>query len=375
MQIERDTHLVLAKLPTTHYLLCKVKRWLEPLWMKLGTLETRLLAASLSCKPVDRPIYVMGLARSGTTITLDFLSKHGDVATHRYHDMVQPYLPFVWNWVLRRLPLPAESPKERLHKDGLYVTRESPEAVEEVIWNKFFPDLYDESCSAVLDANTSNPAFHSFYRATIVKLLLAYQRPRYLSKANYNLTRLAYLVRLFPDARIVVMVRRPVAHFASWVKQHELFLRTQAHDPRWIETIRMVGHCEFGHDNRFVNAGDTELVREIRKAWDCGERAYAFGLYWASMYGQVFDLVERDPLVRAAVLFVRYEDLCANPRITMERMLAHVQLDVTTYRAVFEEYEGKLAAPQYYRSKLDSAELQALDRTTQAVATRFGYAD
>jgi hypothetical protein len=373
MLIKRDSDMVVAKLPTRHYLLCRAKQLLEPFWVKLGDLEARLLQARLQQTPIDRPIYVTGLARSGTTITLTLLSQHRDVATHRYRDMILPDLPFTMNWLMNHLPLPSDKPKERIHKDGLFVTRESPEAVEEALWNRFFAALHEENSSAVLDATACNHAFEAYYKATIGKLLLAHQRSRYLSKANYNLTRLAYLIRLFPNARFIVMVRQPVAHFISWVKQHDLFLQTQAHDSHWFEAIRMVGHSEFGRDHRFVNAGDTALVGRIRADWDAGNRARAFGLYWASMYAHVLDLIARDPLVRDAVLVVHHEDLCSKPQETMDRMLAHVQLDAASFETVREQYAKVLAPPQYYRAQLDDEELHALLHATREVAGRLGY--
>jgi hypothetical protein len=374
VEIERYSDSGFSKLPTFYYLLCKSKQLLEPAWIRLGALESRLLQPRLRNQPIEHPVYITGLARTGTTITLEMLSQHPDVATHRYRDMAQPYLPFAWNWLFDRLPLPAETPQERVCQDGIKVTRDSPEAVEESIWMRFFPGLHDENLPALLDGATSNPAFENCYRATIAKLLLARKRSRYVTKADDVVTRLAYLVRLFPGARFIVMVRRPEAHFASWIKMHELYLRMQQSDPRWFDLIRLIGHHAFGHDQRFVNVGDSERIREIRSAWDSGDRARAFGTYWSSIYGHVLDLAESDPLVRDAALFVRHEDLCDAPGDTIDRILAHVRLDAGSFRDVRARYQSTLAQPRYYRAILEAAEAAALKWTTRKVATRLGYA-
>jgi hypothetical protein len=287
--------------------------------------------------------------------------------------MAQPYLPYVWNRIHDRLPLPAQRPADRLHKDGILVTRDSPEAVEETIWNWFFPGLHEEERSAVLDAATTNPAFERYYADHIRKLLLARGRSRYLTKANYNITRLAYLTRLFPDARFLVVVRQPAAHLVSWLKQQDLISRTEAQDPRWGTTTRSVGHHEFGLQNRFVNAGDTERVRAIRDAWDSGRRAYAFGMYWASIYGYVLGLVEHDPVVRDATLFVRHEDLCAYPHETIDRMLEHTGLDAVGFTGIRDRYAATLHQPRYYRATLTDTEQSDIEETTADVAARFGY--
>ena len=373
MHVERDGDVEPARIPRLLYLVWQAKRRFESASVRLGDVESRLLRRRLRGQVVDRPVYVTGLARAGTTITLELLSRHRDIATHRYRDMAQPYLPFVWNRLLDRLPLPAPRPAERLHKDGILVSRDSPEAVEETIWNWFFPRLHDEVHPAVLGADTTNPPFERYYRDHIGKLLLAHGRRRYLAKANYNVTRLAYLIRLFPGARFLVVARRPTAHFASWLKQHELISQTHRHDPRWVAATRSVGHHEFGEGQRFINAADTDRVRAIRGAWDTGRHARAFGWYWSSIYGHVLDLIDRDPLVRAATLIVRHEDLCAEPRETIDRMLEHAALDPAAFTGVREQYAARLGQPRYYRATLDAAELSDLDETTTAVAARLGY--
>jgi hypothetical protein len=376
MKIERDVDIQPAKLPTFYYLLCKTKQLLEPMWAGLGAVESLLLKGAVASQPIRHPVYITGMARTGTTITLEMLSRHPDVATHRYRDMAQPYLPFVWNALFDlfdRLPLPAETPRERVCQDGIFVTRDSPEAVEEAIWMRFFPALHDEARSAVLDCAAHHPAFENYYRATLAKLLLARKRSRYVTKADDVVTRLAYLVRLFPGARFIVTVREPAAHFASWIKMHELYLRMQRQDRRWFSLIRFIGHHAFGLDQRFVHAGDSERIREIRRAWDSGDQARAFGLYWSSIYGHVLDLAERDPLVGEAVMFVRHEDLCAAPRDTIDRILAHAKLDAGSFQEVRERYASTLTQPGYYRATLDAVERLALTTATRDVAARLGY--
>src|SRR5690606_10191757 len=149
------------------------------------------------------PVYIAGLARSGSTILLELLSRHPHLATHRYQDFPPLFTPWSWNWFLERAGGKAQAPVERAHGDGIAVTPQSPEAFEEVLWMAFFPHLHDPAVSAALEAHTSNPAFERFYREHLQKLLLLRGAPRYLSKANYNVTRLPYLLKLFPDARFI----------------------------------------------------------------------------------------------------------------------------------------------------------------------------
>ena len=81
------------------------------------------------------------------------------------------FTPWLWNRLLDYTPQKAAPPVERTHKDGIKVTPDSPEALEEVLWMAFFPGLHDPRQNAALDERTSNPAFERFYRDHIRKLL------------------------------------------------------------------------------------------------------------------------------------------------------------------------------------------------------------
>ena len=212
--------------PWVHYLGGLVERR-EGLWRRLGGWETRILSDSLSDVTVDRPVYISGLARSGTTKLLEVLDWHPEVVTHKYRDFPLLHIPYLWNRFLDFVPRRGAEAAERAHRDGIFVDPDSPEAFEEVLWMAFFPGTHDPSRNSVLDGTTRNPEFERFYRDHIRKLLLVRGGTRYVSKANYNITRLEYLLRLFPDARFVVPVRDPVWHIASLMKQHKLFCKAQ----------------------------------------------------------------------------------------------------------------------------------------------------
>jgi hypothetical protein len=181
------------------------------LWIALGNLETRLLSDEIGATDIVQPIYVSGVARAGSTILLETLARHQDLVSHRYRDYPPVFTPYWWNRLLERVPQREAPPTERTHRDGVAITPESPEAFEEVIWMAFFPDLHDPAGNAVLGSRTSHPAFEAFYRDHIRKLMLVRGGERYLSKGNYNVTRLEYLLKLFPDARFVIPVREPRA--------------------------------------------------------------------------------------------------------------------------------------------------------------------
>src|SRR5215472_6692675 len=131
-------------------------------WRFLGNWESRILARRLATVPIDRPVFIAGLARAGTTILLRKLCELPEFASHRYADFPFLFTPCAWTWLRRLTPYSREVPQERMHQDGIMVTAESPEAMEEVLWMAFFPHLHDPARSNLLDERVRLPEFEAF---------------------------------------------------------------------------------------------------------------------------------------------------------------------------------------------------------------------
>ena len=340
-------------------------------WRRLGNLETNAHQDALDGITIDRPIFVAGLARSGSTILLELLNGHPDTATHQYRDFPMLFTPVFWNRAFGQIYSDRAAPTERAHKDRILVTPNSPEAMEEVLWMAFFPHAHDLKANHALDAATTNPAFEAFYKEHIKKILLVRGGKRYLSKGNYNLTRLAYLAKLFSDARFIVPVREPLWHVASLVKQHRLFSAEERRDARILKHMRRVGHFEFGLDRRVVNVGNRDLAASINDLWARGEDARGYARLWASLYGFVLDQVEADPALRRSTLLVRYEDLCAEPEQYLSAATQHAELPLSSTE--LRDAAARLSPPGYYRPDFTAEEERAIRDETAGVAVRLGY--
>ncbi|MCA9081162.1 MAG: sulfotransferase [Planctomycetaceae bacterium] len=337
------------------------------LWKSLAKLESLALREQLEGVSIDRPIYIAGIARSGSTILLEALAAHSVAATHQYRDFPMLFTPYWWSQTHSKQP---SLPVERAHGDGLMVTPESPEAMEEVFWQAYFTHAHDPHQCQVLDRSTSHPAFEQFYRDHLRKLLHLRGGSRYVSKGNYNFSRMAYLHTLFPDARFVVPIRRPEAHIASLMKQQRLFEAGETKYPRALAQMQRIGHYEFGLDRRPINVGNTDLIREVEQLWKSGEAVRGWARYWSHLYGWMADQLDSDPLLRHAAQIIRYEDLCAAPAAVLNRMRTHCQLGDD---AKFAAFAGQIHAPDYYCSKFTDAEQQAITEETAATAARYGY--
>ena len=338
-------------------------------WTWLGRRESAQLADELARRPVRAPVYICGLARSGSTLLHEAVSAHPGVATHRARDYPLVFTPYWWRRATTgQRPGP---PRERAHHDRVMVTPDSPDALEEMVWAAFFPRCHDPSADQRLGWADRHPAFEQFYDRHLRKLLLAEGATRYAAKANYHVARIPYLLRLYPDARFLVPVREPAAHVASLAHQHRWFSAGQRAHPRLLSYMRWLGHFEFGLDRRPMNLGEVDRVREIVAAWDRGDEVRGLAMHWDLVYRHLADLLSTDDRVRAAVRVVRYEAVMADPADTLRAALDHCGLPEAA--AVAARFAGGVRAATTTPSSLSAADRAVIEAETRATAGRWGY--
>jgi hypothetical protein len=338
-------------------------------WIRLGEFESGVLAEELRGAPVRAPIYICGLARAGSTLLHEVVADHPGVATHRSKDFPLVFTPYWWRRATAGLP--AGAPRERPHADGVTVTTESPDALEEMVWMAFFPDCHRPATSAVLGAADRHPVFESFYDRHIRKLVLAEGASRYAAKDNYHVARLGYLTRLYPDARILIPVRAPADHVASLLRQHRLFCAGQRAHPRALAYMRRSGHFEFGLDRRPLNLGDRDRVQQIVEALTGGDEARGLALYWDMVYGHLWRVRDADPAVRGRSFIVRFEDVATAPGTTLRAALRHCELPDAD--AVAAPHAARIRQPTSNPSELTTSELAVIRRVTARTAALWGY--
>ena len=358
--------------PAPMYYIAKLVRTIPAMGDTLHTLEFSRRRSKLESLKVDRPIYVTGLARAGTTLTLEMLSQHPDVATHRYLNMVMPYAPRWIQKIADKTPIML-SPTERVHKDRIMVNRNSPEAVEEIFWQRFFESTLDETESNVMKCDSSNPEFEVFYNEHIRKLVQYQSRTRYAAKNNYNVARMEYLQKIFPSVKFLIIVRNPFDHIASLSKQDVILSEVERNDPRLLDWTKIIGHREFGTAKICINLDDEALVHEIRDDWR-DKTAYVKGWakYWASVYSHVHNTLKHNQELAKAALVVRYETLCEKPDETIDRIFEHAELDVRRFKRK-QHYVETLRPPAYYSVQYSDEEKESIRKITGPVAKLYDY--
>jgi hypothetical protein len=340
---------------------------LAPYLRVLGEIEDEFFDMKLNDLPIEKPVFITGLARAGTTMMLTLLSQAAGVATHRYRDFPFLFAPVAWNRFQDLMGPGQRAAVERPHKDRIRITKESPEAFEEPLWQSFFAHAHDAQSCHVLERKTRNPDFEAAFARHLRKILWLRGGRRYVSKGNYNVTRVDYLARLFPDARFVIPVRDPVTHVHSLVRQHQLFCQYAAGDPRIPRYLQLAGHYEFGPQRRPIHT-DVRRIGEIEAAWKAGDEYRGYARQWAQVYRYV-ERLRRDPWLSPRILIVRYEDACLAPQVLRRDLLTFCALSDTAGR--MSAAAASLAAPQ--AEIIPPASEKTIWEEAGEVAAKYGY--
>lgn len=315
------------------------------LFIKLGKIENWWLLEQISETQTLKPVYISGLARSGTTILLEKLNQHPQTASLQYRDFPFIHTPVSWNWFLERASKTNFDKIERAHKDGIFITPESPEAMEEVLWMNFFPQCHQAQESNLLTENTSNSDFESFYHNHLKKILYIRKGKRYLSKGNYNIARLAYINKILPESKFIIPVREPLWHIASLIKQQKLFSEYERKDQRVLDYMRRVGHFEFGLDRRPINFNNNDIINEITTFWDNKEEIKGWAKYWTYIHEYILEVLTSNKELASKILIVPYNNLCEHPYETLNKIYKHCDLEVK--ENYLNEQASTIKAPGY----------------------------
>mgnify|MGYP001967172267 CR=1 FL=1 len=227
-------------------------------------------------------IFIVGLARSGTTILLNTLFSTNEFASLTYRDMPFIMSPNIWSkFNSNNL---SEKYIDRYHNDGIKISINSPEAFEEVFWSTF---------------PSRNPKLFKDY----IKLILKKNnKSRYLSKNNQNISRLDFLANNFPDSLILITFRDPLQHAQSLLNQHIKFSKKD-NDAFISKYMSLIGHKEFGPNyiplclNEIKHTDDNDLNHWLEQ--------------YLLVYGNIFDSFKSCNNIK----FVCYESLCENEEV------------------------------------------------------------
>lgn len=203
----------------------------------------------------ERPVFVCGLARSGTSLIVRALNDTGHFGSLTYRDMPFALAPNSWAALAGKRRSRAT---ERDHGDGLTHDLDTPEAIEELFWRHVSGKAYLKS--AALVPHHPSAAIRAQFRDFVMLVLLRTGKSRYLSKDNNNILRLPALAQAFPDAIILHPFRDPVQQAASLLNQHRRSIASSNADPFRSVYTASLAHHEFGPGHRPFRFDDAPIV-------------------------------------------------------------------------------------------------------------------
>ncbi len=199
---------------------------------------------------INSPIFVSGLARSGTTYVTNLINNSEEVASIKYENLPFIELPMFWKFI-NKIYYIYHPTKKRVHGDGLDVDLSSADAFDEYFW-KFYMHNYDSNFSILIDENFKNEDLEKKLKNNIKKILILNKKNRYLTKGNYNLFRIPWLTKIFPNSKFIIMFRDPISQINSMNKVHNIFLNEEKKNIFFSEYLNFLGHYEFGSNRKKI---------------------------------------------------------------------------------------------------------------------------
>jgi hypothetical protein len=262
---------------------------------------------------VDKPVFITGLARSGSTTLLNLLYDTQQFRSLTYQDMPFIMMPGIWQ-TMRGGSAQESTPKERAHGDRIAINEQSPEAFEEVFWLTFCAQEYVRDTRLITHAPSfeTREAFSHFVQHVLQSGTNG--KLRYLSKNNNNILRIPALRQTFADATILVPFRSPLQQAASLLRQHQRFLQRHRQDNFEKDYMKWLGHFEFGANHKAFSFGDSTNPYPI-------EQLNYWLHTWLDVYSHI--LVSTPESVQA----IGYEAACAAPEQFCSKLEAVLEME------------------------------------------------
>jgi hypothetical protein len=268
---------------------------------------------------IDRPIFIVGMPRSGTSVFYEKLGGHPDLAWLSRTSKKFPRSPTLTRLfsLVRRDRSPTEAPR---------------------VWRRFTRAEDDTLTRAQV-----TPAQRAYYRQVARAQMQARGAPRFLGKYPRNGLRMDYLDEIFPGCLFIHVIRDGRAVARSIVEMRELH---GGRDTYW--GIRPPGWRDL-------------VGREYTEA---------IGRQWTLTIEYI--RAHAAPFRPDRYTEVRYEDFCAAPAPTLEKVGAFCGLRWPP--GVLENITADVRSCNHkWRSAFTPDEIATLNRTMGGLLKELGY--
>ncbi len=240
-------------------------------------------------QPIDRPIFITGLGRSGTTLIHTMLSTHPQVTWLSLLCGKFPGRPYLNRWLMSSIDVPILN---------IYLKRRFVPLENYAFWDFYFAGFSTPNRDLV--ASDVSLRTKRALR-TVASELLTAKRRRLLVKIT-GMPRISFLHNIFPDAKFIHVLR----------------------DGRAVANSRLKGPFWKGWHG--LNIWGGQMPEHYRQEWERHRRSFVAlaGIEWKTHMDQL-EAVKRE-FPNIDICQVRYECFCANPIGELKRIADHCEL-------------------------------------------------
>jgi hypothetical protein len=258
---------------------------------------------ALSATPVKAPLFILGLPRSGTSFLHSLLAEDPANQVPRNWQMIYP-APRPPDFSPRADKRVAKVDKQLELFNGLApgfrelhpITADSPQECSEITAHVFQSLRFDSTHRVPsyfdwLEAHGHEDAFR--FHKKFLQYLQAGKPARWVLKCPDHTFTLSAILRVYPDARFVILHRDPIAVLGS------------------------VAHL-------------TQVLRQpFLREIDAGEIGAQVAARWTQGANLLLEFDRRTDVPAAAKFHMQYEEFTADPVLAVERIYAHFGEELT----------------------------------------------
>jgi omega-hydroxy-beta-dihydromenaquinone-9 sulfotransferase len=286
--------------------------------------------------PIEKPILITGLGRSGTTLVHSMLSRHPDVNWLSLLCGKFPDRPYLNRWLMQAMDVPIVS---------IYLKRRFVPLENYAFWDFYFAGF----SHPIRDLVASDVSLRT--RSTLRRVisdLLTIKRNRLLIKIT-GLPRISFLHAIFPDAKFIHVVR----------------------DGRAVANSRM--NTSFWKGWQGLNIWGGQMPEHYRQEWERHRRSFVAlaGIEWKTHMDQ-FEAVKRE-FPKIDIYQVKYECFCANPIGELKRIADHCELSwPTQFEKATRAFHVKNENEKWKRDLTDQ-QCATLEEVLRPYLVNYGY--
>jgi hypothetical protein len=323
-----------------------IEKWL------IHSIEKYKFNKDLSKKTIVKPVFIIGLPRSGTTLLYNLLCAHEKSGFITNSMNAYPEAPCTIEWLRKKFSLNIEG--ERFFKDSIITDFSSP-SEPILFWGKWAGREHDNLFwdeQRISDLAPGKPA--EIYN-DVNKILSCFDEEnlRFVCKYPVAQTELRLIQDLFPDAKFIHIIRdgRQVAN--SLIKLNKIS-NEQLVKINHPEIDSIVTYPRVKNLVKYIDEYGVNDIRTTSKIWQ-----------------ESIDLVNATKEDLNYFTEIKYEDLLINPEKEMDKIFDFCEMDKPDIKN--EKYKAEFSKIGKISHKNNYGDFEIVEEYAERVLKEYNY--